>query len=233
MVERSAVETERMTTLKPIKNQLQDLTPAKARIIARLKGDGAIFRSGTNYIIKYEVKDKEQLKSFENDVKEVFGLNMKWLKHRSGITGKLLDLVWLRSKLAFEDLNKFGKFRSENRNIPKEVFKSTREVKKEFIKAFFDDEGSVIIGNKEIRLYSTNKNGLQEMKNLLNEFNIKSKLRSGYGKKRNVFALVIKDIESIKNFANNIGFDLERKQTKLSNILSISAKGEHCLVFAA
>ncbi|MEM5778430.1 MAG: LAGLIDADG family homing endonuclease [Candidatus Aenigmatarchaeota archaeon] len=209
-----------MTTLKPIKNQLQNLTPAKARIIARLKGDGALFRSGTNYIIKYEVKDIEQLNSFASDIKEVFGLDMKWLKHISGITGKLLDLVQLRSKLAFEDLNKFGKFKSENWNIPKEIFESSKEVKREFIKALFDDEGSVIIGDREIRLYSINKKGLEEMMNLLVEFNIKSKIKIGYGKKRNVFALVIEDKKSMENFSNKIGFSLERKQAKLLDILS-------------
>jgi intein/homing endonuclease len=209
-----------MTTLKPIKNQLQKLTPAKARIIARLKGDGAIFRSGTNYIIKYEVKDTEQLKSFENDIKEVFGLDMKWLKHRSGITGKLLDLVWLRSKLAFEDLNKFGKFRSENWNIPEEIFRSSSEVKREFIKAMFDDEGTVIVRDEEVRMYSTNKKGLEQMAKLLVEYDIKPKLKAGYGKGRNVFALVIKGVDALSNFTCNIGFGLERKQMKLTSIFS-------------
>jgi len=221
-----------MTTLKPIKNQLQDLTPAKARIIARLKGDGAIFRSGTNYIIKYEVKDREQLKSFENDIKEVFGLDMKWLKHRSGITGKLLDLVRLRSKLAFEDLSKFGKFRSENWNIPEEIFKSSAEVKKEFIKAMFDDEGTVIIRDREIRLYSINKKGLKQIAKLLIEYNIKPKLKAGYGEIRNVFALVIKGVEALSNFTHNIGFGLERKQMKLTSIFSTWPKAS-TVVFAA
>jgi intein-encoded DNA endonuclease-like protein len=222
-----------MTTLKLIREQPQNLTPAKARLIARLKGDGAIFRSGTNYIIKYEVKDKEQLVSFANDVKDVFGLDMKWMKHRSGITGRLLDLVWLRSKLAFEELNKFGKFRSEDWSIPDELLTSSTEVKREFIKAMFDDDGSVIVGDRQVRLYSINRKGLKEMSKLLVEFGIRTKLKAGYGERRNVFALVIKDRESMERFANSINFNLKRKRIKLSNILSTWPKVSTENVFAA
>lgn len=47
---------------------------------------------------------------------------------------------------------------------------------------------------------------------MLLDFKIESKIDSGFGSKRNVYGLVIKDIDS---FRKKIGFNLKRKMDKL------------------
>ena len=200
-----------MGTLKQIKMQ-NGLTKSKTRIIAHLKADGCIFRAGrkkTNYWIKYEVRDKKQLQEFADDIKNVYGLDVKWSTNPSGFTGKLIPLVYVRSKMIFEDLSKYGGFVSEKWSVPPEILNSTNQMKREFLRAFFDDEGTIT--NNEIRLYSINEQGIVQIKTLLEEFHIFSCIRKGYGKKRNVFGLVIKDIKSIKNFHEKIGFNINKK----------------------
>ena len=82
---------------------------------------------------------------------------------------------------------------------------------REFLRALFDDEGSVK-SKYEIGLYSINKSGLIQIQELLNRFKINSRICPGYGQNRNVYAIIIRDFIQ---FHNNIGFSLKRKQKKL------------------
>ena len=99
-----------------------------------------------------------------------------------------------------------------------DILNSSREIKKEFLRSFFDDEGSVVKqGNHGIiRLYSINLEGLRQIQKMLNEFEINSKIDAGFGLKRNVFAIVIKDLTQ---FHKKIGFNLKRKQEKLEGLV--------------
>ena len=93
------------------------------------------------------------------------------------------------------------------------MLNSSLEIKKEFLKALFDDEGSIIPYKRPIiRLYSINSKGLGQVQEILREFNIACKLKKGFGCKRNVYALVIEDLSL---FYRQIGFNLKRKQEKL------------------
>ena len=71
--------------------------------------------------------------------------------------------------------------------------------------------------NKQVRLYSTNKKGLQDITKLLLEFSIDSEIVGGFGAARNVYAIVIK--ASMNRFSKKIGFGLARKQEKLLNLI--------------
>lgn len=208
-----------MTTLKPIRMQNEFISEAKARIIANLKADGAIWKSGTNYVIKYEVGNKEQLNRFKKDLENIYGISTKIILHNSGFTGKPFEAVYLRSKLVFEDLQNFGKYRSKNWDIPNEIMNSSMKIKAAFLRAFFDDEGSPIVSSKEVRLYSINSNGLKEIANILNEFGIGTCIKKGYGAKRNVYAIIIRGKENLLKFSKNIGFDIDYKKRKLNEII--------------
>ena len=60
---------------KQLKPGYEKLTSAKARIIAHLIGDGAHFKTNSDYVMKYEVRDIESLQQFNDDLIEVYGLN--------------------------------------------------------------------------------------------------------------------------------------------------------------
>ena len=203
--------------LKRLKKDFEILSVPKARIIAHLIGDGSVYKSNNDYNIKYEVKDPESLNSFEQDMMEVYGLKLTKGWHPSGFTGKLIPFVRLRSKLVYEDLLNFASYKSQNWEIKNELTKSSKEIKKEFLKAFFDDEGSVIVRNKrvEVRIYSINLKGLMQIRDILLEFELESRIVPGYGERRNVFAIILKN--PLK-FKNEIGSGLQRKQVKLESL---------------
>ena len=60
---------------------------------------------------------------------------------------------------------------------------------------------------------SINLSGLKQIQRMLVEFDIGSKIGSGYGSRRNVYALIIIDL---KRFHDKIGFNLNRKQERLA-----------------
>jgi len=204
--------------IKKLKKGFERLSKEKARIIAHLIGDGCAFISKHDYNIKYEVSDLESLDYFKSDMIEVYGLKLTRGFKPSGKTGKLVPFVRLRSKLAYEDLLKYSTYFSRDWKLKERLLKSSKEIKREFLKAFFDDEGSIYKeGNKGvIKLYSINLEGLNQIQKMLVEFNIQGKIYSGYGLKRNVYALLVRDLNS---FFNQIGFNLRRKQEKLKKLI--------------
>jgi len=201
--------------IKKLKKGFEKLTKEKARIIAHLIGDGAHYKTKHDYVLKYEVSDEELLKSFESDLIKTYGLKPSYEYNKSGKTSKLISFVRLRSKLAFYDLLRYATYFSKDWRIKPLLINSSNIIRKEFLRSLFDDEGSVINQgkNKIIRLYSINLNGLKQVKDMLLIFKIDSKIVSGFGFRRNVYGLVINDIES---FQKKIGFHLKRKIGKLS-----------------
>ena len=209
--------------LNKIKPQSSKLTLAKVRLIARLKGDGSIYVSGrkkTNYFIKYESNNLAELKQFANDLKKVYGLRPKFTTHRSGINPrKFLKVVYVRSKLAYEDLQKYGPFASREWRVPSCIKEASRRIQAEFLRIFFEDEGTVNVKGKEVRLYSINKVGLEEIRKMLRNFRIIAKIRGGFGQKRNVYAIIIRGKDNLSLFKKFIGFRSKRKNKKLEKII--------------
>lgn len=99
----------RINKLKP---GFEKLTAAKARVIAQLIGDGSLCRSRHDYHIRLEVKDEESRCQFHNDILKVYGLQPKWGTNPSGKTGELSKVVYIRSKLGFEDLLRYADYHS-------------------------------------------------------------------------------------------------------------------------
>ncbi|MBU1974331.1 MAG: LAGLIDADG family homing endonuclease, partial [Nanoarchaeota archaeon] len=125
-----------------------------------------------------------------------------------------LPYLRFRSKLIYEDLKSYCEYASAVWFVPKQILNNSKNIQKEFLKALFDDEGSVIPYGKTaiLRLYSINLKGLKEIQELLQNFNFDSVIVVGFGCKRNVYGLTIKDIS---NFHHKIGFYCIRKQKKL------------------
>ncbi|MBI2543034.1 MAG: hypothetical protein HYW24_02515 [Candidatus Aenigmarchaeota archaeon] len=205
-----------------IRDQPAEITPAKARLIARLKADGSTFSYGTNYWLKFDSKNQQILDEFSRDIEEVYGLKTKEEFKRSGKNpSRILKHVYVRSKLAFDDMQKYGPFYSENWRVPVRIKESSREIKIEFLRIFAEDEGSILIGDREVRIYSINEVGLGQLAELLKEFGIETKMKIGYGLKRNVFGLIIRGKENLTKFRDTIGFESETKKKKLNDLISL------------
>ncbi|MBN2042792.1 MAG: hypothetical protein JW754_03220 [Candidatus Aenigmarchaeota archaeon] len=90
--------------IKKIKKQ-KTITKNKARLIARLKADGSVFKSDTDYVVSYDTNEMKEIQRLSKDIETVYGLKTKILRHRSGINpNKLLFKAFVRSKLMYEDL---------------------------------------------------------------------------------------------------------------------------------
>ena len=198
------------------------MTCAKARIIARLIGDGSIYPD--KYTIKYEVKDLESLSSFSMDFMETYGLDVKRGHNLSGITGKPIPFVRVRSKRAYQDLMFYGSYNSHNWKVPDAIIEANVEAKREFLRALFDDEGTVHSKKRIVRLYSINLLGIMQIQSIIQKLGLGSKIYGGFGCKRNVYGLVISGKENLKRFANVIGFGLKRKSDKLLEALRPAPK---------
>ena len=127
--------------LSKIKNQNKNLTTQKIRIIGHLLFDGTVYNSNNNYIARYITSSKELMEQFIKDVKMIYGLNPTAIENY-GYCSK----VSFKSKLLYEDLmNYFKSYSTSNQNIkiPKRIMNSSKKIKIEFLKSFFEDEGSI------------------------------------------------------------------------------------------
>jgi len=122
--------------IKKLKKGFEKLTKEKARLIAHLIGDGAHYITKHDYNLKYEVRDEESLKQFNDDIIKVYGLEPSWEWNTSGITGKPIKFVRLRSKLAFEDLLRYATYYSKDWQLKPLLLNASKKIKKEFLMAF-------------------------------------------------------------------------------------------------
>ncbi|MBD3252296.1 hypothetical protein GF386_01020 [Candidatus Pacearchaeota archaeon] len=158
-----------------IKPQKKGLTSPKIRVIGHLLFDGSVWRNPKDYnsTIMYVNGSDELVKQFIDDVDEAYGLKPAFIEENVGY-----KRVIFRSKLMLEDLmNYFESYSTSNQNItvPTIIMNGKSKIKIEFLKAFFEDEGSI---SKEWRIMgdSKSKKIIYQVGTLLNEFGFKFRI---------------------------------------------------------
>ncbi len=207
-----------------IKQQKAWVGPTKARLIARLMADGAVYKVKSNYTMKYECQDMKLLESFANDFKEVYGLKPKKEWNKSGKTGRLLPGYRVRSIDAYKDLVSYSSYYSRKWRVPLEIIGASKDVQKCFVQAFFDDEGTVLRKVNLLRMYSINKRGLEDVGLLLRSFGIPHKIRPGFGLKRNVYAIEVVGREKVRKFYLTFGSMCHKKKAAMESIVTKTNK---------
>ncbi|MBI4117294.1 MAG: hypothetical protein HY451_01230 [Parcubacteria group bacterium] len=155
------------------------MTPALARIHAHVCGDGylyyyrekdnygpwAIYRKNgyhrTRYLVCYTNTNESLLKEFRGDIKNIFGINGKKKIHKHTLI--------VSSKRVWAVLKNLGAGKSHEWYVPKVILSASLEIKRNWIRAFFDDEAYFGKG-KRIRVKIVNKKGLKQIQRLLNNF---------------------------------------------------------------
>ena len=158
------------------------ITPALARIHSHICGDGYVYSYQTKdiygpwakyrknpirtrYFVGYTNYNIDLLKEFQKDVYETFGIKGQKIYKND---------VKASSKKIWEFMKKMGAGDSYNWRIPKEISKSSKEVMKNWIRAFFDDEAYFDKNKKgeviRIRVKCVNKKGLTQLMKMLKEF---------------------------------------------------------------
>jgi len=192
----------------------------KSRLCGFLAADGSVIirkEAGTNrfhYDVQFYPDHYTLVKLYEEAFKAVYGkeLNIKQ-KHN-------FFFVRASSKFAAQNLASLANFNSKNWTIPK--FLKTKELKKVWLKAYFDCDGYVC--KNYVQVQSVNKTGLEKMKKVLYEFGIKSKIYS-YRRQQTAWStnylLNIPRKNEMLKFMLEIGFDHPLKCAKLKEFTNL------------
>ncbi len=191
----------------------------KARILAYLMGDGSVTirkeRNGNiHHVVCFFPDDKQMLQTFLEAFEKIYDQRPRIRPDQGHFR------VTIESKPITLDLLKYGSFRSLEWSMPE--FKE-RLAKKEWLRAFYDCEGYV--GPKIIAVQSVNKTGLEQVQNLLKEFNITSRMYT-YKRKQKTwntnFLLYIGRKDDRTRFLNEVGFNHSRKLKKLKSYAGVA-----------
>ena len=151
------------------------ITPSLARIHAHICGDGNLFKYREKdcygylgcykpnsyrerYGIGYTNMNQRLIREFMEDIKLTFLI--KPLYYNNYVKVKSKD-IWMLVK-------ELGAGKSRDWFISPKIMKANREIKKHWIRAFFDDEACFNDGR--IRVRSVNRKGLTQVMKMLKEF---------------------------------------------------------------
>ena len=191
-----------------------------ARVVAHLMGDGCV----TNRYFSYYNKDETLLINYERDVTGLFG-NIHLIRGKVNSGTKLIQV---QNKSILNFLRSLVKdYRSFSLEYPQ--FLDTIELKKEFLKAIFDDEGCVALRifkktneiKRNLEISSKSKKFLVDIKNILEkDFEITSNKiisfeRNLGGKIFITWKLSITGKENFIKFRDKINFYHPSKEDKL------------------
>ncbi|MAG20006.1 hypothetical protein CL618_01070 [archaeon] len=205
-----------------IPNSARKLTLEKAYILGTLCGDGWMHcTKRQSYQIGLNAIDKEFVGYFRDCLRETYGIHrkLKKLKKRQKNWNNQYR-IRICSKNVFNDLLDYNSFQTRKWKVPKEIKKSPEIIIQNFIKGFFDSEGTVREKGYQINAVSINSKGIQEIKKLLLKVGIKSNiLKRKRINKSDIYNLNITGRKSIELFKNNINFIIIRKRKKLEKLV--------------
>jgi len=207
-----------------------DPSPELAYVIGVIFGDGSVSfkKRDYKYRIRLKVVDREFAEEFKRCL-EALGLKPS-LRLERDRTRCDRWCVEANSRILYEFLTQ-----------PKErLFEVAKEYPAEFLRGFFDSEGTVYINPKDPRIARVRASNydlelLEFMKALLLDLGIYSTIyitkkkgdRSNirgkiYRYRKDFYTIDISRKDSVKKFAINVGFTIKRKQNELETFLKFS-----------
>lgn len=199
------------------------MDPQEAMIAAHICGDGWLTTclekhslhivNGKRYYqnrIRYEIgycnTKRELLKEFKEGMSICFNLKPH----------KVKDELRFRSKRVYKRISELGGGGSRKWFIGKEIINSSKKIKMEWLRAFFDDECTFDPISGRIRIKSMNPKGLKQVKKLLLDLKIKSKITGPNSDKSFYLSIKRKDIPK---FYNSIKLKHKLKRGKIIKFL--------------
>jgi len=199
------------------------ISKEKTAINSYLCGDGDIKAREERfcYDIRFYLDDLALAKRVVSLFRKEFNIVPVIRKMQSKIpNGRGYFKVEISNKPVCRHLLKLGSYGSLNWRVPSKL---NKDLRKEWVKCFFDCEAHVNIGNKQIQIKSVNRYGLVDLKNMLEEHEILSKLYGPYeqkGENHNPYSfLIIVGKKNIKEYYKKIGFYHSEKVKSLHNLV--------------
>lgn len=199
------------------------LSASLARIAGNLVGDGGISSEGEDrYRAYYTNKSRQLVQKFKKEILNVFPT----VKIQEVIDKRYNTVKIKLPRIAGIVLSTFFGFQNnELKHVPESIKNSSTRIKSAFLRALFDDEGSVDIKGRKITIGVTVRSILDDMKNLLEEFNIQtSKIAEikRTGNRKIFYNIAITGWWNFENFKKSIGFYHPLKSAKLKILIGSS-----------
>ena len=168
------------------------------------------------YLVSISQKNREWLEFLKQMIKETFEVDSKIRQFRNAFELRIF------SKKFFTHLKSFGIQNSST--MPARILQN-KELWVPYISGFFDAEGYCTspetfrkTGKKKISFHQNDKESLEFIKSVLEQFGIKTS-KIYLQKNRNCHALYIQSSDSIRKF--HLIFKPIRKRKQLDNLLSV------------
>ena len=193
-----------------------EITPEEARIHAHICGDGSLSISRRKrgkaqefeFKIRYTNNDQLLLDEFKQDVKMVYNR----VATKSGVD------IGFSSKRVLERLKGLGAGNSHSWCIADDIFRGPIEVRKAWLRAFWDDEGTV--RSDGLVASSVNYGGLTQVCSMMHSVGVRAHITGPYRDKESLKWHLRTNKVDVASFATNVGFASSRKAGKLTEILS-------------
>ncbi|PWI48784.1 hypothetical protein CEE45_05190 [Candidatus Heimdallarchaeota archaeon B3_Heim] len=193
----------------------QKMTPELGEILGLYMADGCM-STGGRIIFSVDNKDTDLIRKIEDLMKTSFSLKIG----RKEDNDSWSDLVFYSHDLCrfFEKMN-WRKESSSKAFIPHEIFLSSSEVAKAFIRGLFEGDGNVHSDGYP-RYYSTSKKLIKQLQqlllglNIVSKYNKREKGKDSFGKKP-IYTLMINSDRNIQVFKKEINFLSKRKKEML------------------
>lgn len=210
-------------------SKAKELSIEKGYVLGTLTGDGCVHADPqrSSYQIILSVSDRDFAKEFARCLEKVYDMkptirevnpeNPKELEGRIITPHRSLHRVVLSSKSAVNDILVYGEFKTYSWAVPERIKNSSEKIKGSYLSGYYDSEGSVAEhldqGARYIRVFSTNRDGLEQIKNLLSSIGISSYFDAED-------RLIIGKKEDLEKFSETVRFRIMRKQEKLEKGLN-------------
>lgn len=181
---------------------VRSLTVEKVRIIAHALFDGSVTVDDADYAIKYTNASWGLIRQFIGGMRKIYGMEPRDVRFNKGKNHPWWEVKY-RSKRVVEDLLRYSISYSTSNNVglPKGVARN-REFIRAFLRAFWDDEGSI---SHEGDLIASSKS--QQLTHDIKQLHEKLSVDCSVYHKGSYFALRVKRTpDNFLRFQKEIGF---------------------------
>jgi len=212
---------------KPIKNPKLPIKINEnfIEVLGHICGDGSIMKTINKGIgFKYINSEPALIKSFQELIKNIFGdvePNIQVRDKKPQYTRPNFYLQY-PSIVSLFVLSVFDYKTGNDMQLPPFIFDCSQKEKCKFLRALFDDEGSVLVKDKKIQFVLKPKEPFNDIRRLFISLDIK--LSKSHVRKDGVRKFVLASKDSVKKFKQLIGFKHPTKREKLNDILRVGWK---------